>query len=508
MASLSASAQYPAVRAEYILENHRALVHGEGLQPFAVEGLKQQLDEMRIQRRNARKAPLKAVAPLLTTLWAQDSPYNRLLPSTGSFWGSSTLTGCVATSTAQVLNFFEYPKASIGKGRYSTDGKNYRSVSTATTFDWKNMADRYTLGYSEAQAKAVAELMRDCGYAASMIYTSSGSGTTAYDAGYGLVHNMQYDSLSLKVPTRMFYHDKDWKDMIYAELQAGRPVVYDAVDPSNGMGHSFVFDGMDAEGKVHVNWGWAGDANGYYDIDNLSPSYSDMYGQVYRYNFTGEARMIIGFKPQATPDPDEQYESFFAMQEKDSMWVGKDSVYLKQTPIFNFSNLCFNGLLGLVVEGEDGHGVVQPFFYSPWNQNAEIPYLGGLYPTECYFPSATLCDTDGKTPRPDGTYYLYLVSWAKQEMSGGLNPQYIRIPANCVGDDEENIGVWEAEIVGGHWDPKSFRRYKVKKEETAVMQVNADSRDNAKGTFDLSGRRADNDAKGLLIKNGKKVLVK
>ena len=34
-------------------------------------------------------------------------------------------------------------------------------------------------------------------------------------------------------------------------------------------GHSFVIDGYDDKGKVHVNWGWGGSNDGFYDIASL-----------------------------------------------------------------------------------------------------------------------------------------------------------------------------------------------------------------------------------------------
>ena len=506
-AALTAHAQQPLGRQPQLVDDCRSIVHVEGEQAFAVEGLKSRMDEVQGMRRKAARKAHKAVEPMLTTLWAQDSPFNRQLPSIGGLWGSTPLTGCVATAMAQIFKHFEYPAASTGKGSYSTNGSSWRKADTRTTFAWNQMLDRYTIGYTDTQMKAVGELMRDCGYCANMIYTTQGSGTTAYDAGYGITHNMQYDSLSIQVVNHIFYHDNEWKDMIYSELQAGRPVLYDAVDPSIKMGHAFVLDGMDADGKVHVNWGWAGNANGYYDLDNLAPSYSDPYGQQISYNFSSEQKMILGFKPQSTPDADEHYKSFFGMMDKDSVWVDNDSIKLAQVPLFNFSHLCFNGLIGLVVEGEDEHGVVLPFFYSARENNREISFIDGMYPAEAFLPNATLCDTDGKTRRPDGRYLLYLITWAKQEMANDLLPQYVRIPAKYMAQNEENIGVWEGRIVNGHWDPASIKRYKVSKEETETsIQTVAGQQPDNQATFNLNGQRVGRGYKGIVVKNGKKYL--
>ena len=49
------------------------------------------------------------VGPLMTTLWDQLEPYNRLCPISNG--GDRCYTGCVATAMAQVLNYFKVPYA-------------------------------------------------------------------------------------------------------------------------------------------------------------------------------------------------------------------------------------------------------------------------------------------------------------------------------------------------------------------------------------------------------------
>lgn len=50
-------------------------------------------------------------------------------------------------------------------------------------------------------------------------------------------------------------------------------MVYGGISNVDGQlsGHSFVIDGYDENGLVHVNWGWDGIGNGYYDIALLNP---------------------------------------------------------------------------------------------------------------------------------------------------------------------------------------------------------------------------------------------
>ena len=57
--------------------------------------------------------------------------------------------------------------------------------------------------------------------------------------------------------------------MVYSEISAGRPVLYGGATPDN-YGHSFVIDGYNSTGLVHVNWGWSGGGNAYCDIAILN----------------------------------------------------------------------------------------------------------------------------------------------------------------------------------------------------------------------------------------------
>ncbi len=66
---------------------------------------------------------------------------------------------------------------------------------------------------------------------------------------------------------------KLWKEVVFRELSAGRPVLYGGTSYKNGeanyFSHSFVIDGYDKQGRVHVNYGYGGKGDGYFPIDKL-----------------------------------------------------------------------------------------------------------------------------------------------------------------------------------------------------------------------------------------------
>lgn len=230
------------------------------------------------------------VAPMLTTKWDQDTPYNNLCPV---FNGSvRCLTGCVATAMAQVLNYHKTPQHGQG-ARTIYYPKNRPSGEAVTAnfeedyYDWDNMLDIYTPGnYMDEQADAVALLMRDCGVAANMEYGGpiDGSGAYSDEAAEGL--RLYFGFEKAECLDRSRFNEPAWMDIIYRELSENGPLYYGGASYSSG-GHAFVFDGYNAEGMVSVNWGWSGDDDGFFHVSQLNPSY---------YNFNMQQDMIIGIQ--------------------------------------------------------------------------------------------------------------------------------------------------------------------------------------------------------------------
>ncbi|MBQ7420734.1 MAG: C10 family peptidase [Prevotella sp.] len=225
-----------------------------------------------------------AIEPMLTTLWDQQDPYNRLCPNYNSY--TKCLTGCVATAMAQVLNYHQTPEHGIGQRTiYYPHGNSYSGQPVTANFeedyyDWAHMRDNYSSGnFSEEEANAVAMLMRDCGVAADMEYGGPNDGSGAYseDAAKGLRDYFGFTDAQFE--SRDDYDAATWMDMVFRELSENGPLYYGGADYSQG-GHAFVLHGYRADGKVYVNWGWSGDSDGYYDISLLNPSgYSFSYGQ-------------------------------------------------------------------------------------------------------------------------------------------------------------------------------------------------------------------------------------
>lgn len=225
------------------------------------------------------------VDPIVTAEWDQEAPYSNMCPKNRN--NRACLTGCVATAISQVLYTHKTPI--VGSGQ-RTNYKSYSSYQNSNgsyedvTFvydgfvpDYDHMIDLYTSGpnayqYTDEQAHAVAELMLACGVAVNMNYASDGSGAYTDQAAAGLIQYMGITTADFK--ERDYFSDTEWMTMVYEELEGGHAMYYSAVDanPWTGGGHAFVCDGYNEQGQVHINWGWSGKDNGFYNINLLNPT--------------------------------------------------------------------------------------------------------------------------------------------------------------------------------------------------------------------------------------------
>ena len=297
-----------------------------------------------------------SVAPFVTTKWGQDAPYNLLTPKIN---GVSTPTGCVATAIAQCLKNIGYPSTSIGKGSYSVSVIDSKKDTTTTkyqynfgqyTYNWSVMTDSYDGSYSLttsklASANAVSQLMMDCGAAAKMNYMSDSSGALIYDITRGLFDNMQCDSNSIRFYDREYYTDSEWSGMIYQELNAHYPIFYSGQDTDDG-GHAFVFDGYDTSGNVHVNWGWDGVADGYYDITLLNPNITG-----YDFKFSEYQMMTTGIRAKSDL---RDYKSQWLLYKDLNVTASGTNVNYTIGAACNYGTMYFKGLIALVAKNASG----------------------------------------------------------------------------------------------------------------------------------------------------------
>lgn len=226
-----------------------------------------------------RSTTTTPISPLLGNIrWDQGEPFNNLCPTyTEQGVTSRSVTGCVATAMAQCVYYHRYPAQGQG-GTYRYQDPNsgdYRAVNFSTqSYNYDLMFDQYTGRQSAAQIQEVARLSYHCGVMVNMAYGAS-SGASELRIRRGLVENLDYDPLCQTL-YRAYYSFDEWNALMQEELAQKRPVIYcgtamETIGGEGPVGHCFVIDGINSQGLYHVNWGWNGSFDGYYDICVLNP---------------------------------------------------------------------------------------------------------------------------------------------------------------------------------------------------------------------------------------------
>lgn len=353
------------------------------------------------------------VNTLMSTTWNQDRPYNDIVTDK---LGAEYPTGCMATAMAQVMKYHNWPITGTDYHSYRCKPEGASSYIRLvadfenTTYQWENMIDNYdsySVNYTDAQAEAVATVMFHCGVAVDMAYNLDGSGAYSYDAAKALRDYFKY---SAKLYTRDIYTEAEWMDIVYGELSAGRPVLYTGADLALG-GHAFVFDGYDADGLVHVNWGWGGVSDGYYDVAILNSGNGNYsYGQVMIVMHDADEPAITyssewGFIPELTWISSGSGQTFTT--------TGRFEVSVSGNMLsFECGNLAncdaddFTGELSLTAANTDGGQPVQLVSTSVKNISYNNTYPGNA---QDYVGTADI------SALADGTYRVYFASKSTSE---------------------------------------------------------------------------------------------
>lgn len=287
------------------------------------------------------------ISPLLTTTWNQGSPYNDLCPN-------DCPSGCVATAMSQVMKYHGYPQHGSGYFSYrsKTNLYNCEFDFSSATFHWEDMRDKYSSSapiIQDVKREYIAEATYACGVAVGMDYDTDGSGAYMADVPYALINFFGYNK-NVACLYRPYFKSAEWYSLLCNELANGRPVLYGGVDSRYG-GHAFVIDGCNSTtGKFHVNWGWGGECDGYFELDALDPDV---------YKFSTYQDMLVNVSPHEVGT---RQDVFYAQKFNASAVVGiGKTITFTLTDVFNFSSSSlyadksarFYGIMGVGIYDED-----------------------------------------------------------------------------------------------------------------------------------------------------------
>lgn len=324
--------------------------------------------------------PRIIVAPLLTTKWGQSYPYNKYAPECTDTafvrnhpdYNGRFPIGCAAVALGQIINYWKdkgaplHPQDRNTTVTWLNDGVKFSEVkhlSSATTYDYANIPDSIFLspelsGMSDDRwgvcSDAVGVFLRDIAYSVNMNWTPGGGGGAnpfACEGAAVMGMGMSYDARTYQ---SAFFDGKldnpEWWRLIQEDLDNGMPIFYGgAAKGAPNAGHAFVFDGYDSNHFVHVNWGWSGKCNNWFDINFLK---TDMYDLNVddSFDFAWANSMIHNLHPRAEGEVQTLSEEKFCIDQLSvggqlSQW--KFGVQDRNLTLYTIVPTAFQGQTGL-----------------------------------------------------------------------------------------------------------------------------------------------------------------
>jgi PKD repeat protein len=253
------------------------------------------------------------VGPLINVTWDQGCFYNEKCPPDTSSQAPCfhTSAGSGAVAMAQIMKYYNYPSHGFGTLSYTLPVYGTLYVNFYTTYyDWLNMPQSLTTSND-----AVSTLIYDCGVGQQMNYGPSQSSSLSSLIDTAFRNFFGYKTAVWK--WRADYPSDQWKAMLRAEIDAGRPLLYYGNNGGSDEKY-FICDGYLGSDRYHFNWGAGGAGDGYYNLDTLNPgnhNYSNAQGAIFnispsqpgdtlKMDFESVSDFSLNFNPWTVRDMD------------------------------------------------------------------------------------------------------------------------------------------------------------------------------------------------------------
>ncbi len=212
---------------------------------------------------------------LLHSHWTQDYPYNYFCPRDPVNGNAYSVAGCPAIAMGQIINYLRTTQDT----RF-TDDDDYNHYYAGRNYviddDWASlkfpsfpmlneMLDSIDATFQRGEEltdELAAALVFACGTALTQVYTSESSGTFYVDQAFEAYLRFGFrDCVLIREPDSTMYA------ALISNLQAGYPAHLAVENPAGTVGHNVVVDGYrESDGKFHINFGYGGSLDNWYDI--------------------------------------------------------------------------------------------------------------------------------------------------------------------------------------------------------------------------------------------------
>ena len=215
---------------------------------------------------------------LVQTKWNQNYPYNYFCPEGEGGPGGHCYAGCVATAAAQLMKYWDHPLHGQGSHTYTPeDHPEYGPLTVnfgEATYDWDNMPVSISSGSPQVQIEAVAQLIYHVGVSVDMNYRPTSSGAVTGKLCQTMPSYFFYTDRMANLYREDYTHE-EYMELLIDAIDMGWPMVH------RGGGHAYVVDGYNDNDMVHINWGWSGSSDSWFNIDEHG--YTDGESVIYNY---------------------------------------------------------------------------------------------------------------------------------------------------------------------------------------------------------------------------------
>ena len=287
-----------------------------------------------------------AQQPLLKSEWDQGYPYNMLCPRDPFNGYAYSAAGCPAVAMGQIINYLR-----TTQGTRFDDGDDYHHNYVGRVYniddDWETLqfpsfpklnvlldsVDAYFQRGDELSDSLKAAVIFACGTACKQVYTSTdGSGTFQVGQAFEAYQRFGFTECKLfRDPTDEMY------EILISNLQAGYPAHLAVENQEGTVGHNVVVDGYrESDGKFHINFGWGGPLDDWYDIPDAN----------FYYGMTKVEGLIVDIIPTNTDVPEVSHQQLAIYPNPAS-----DVIHIDGMPKAMVDYAIFNVLGQKVIEG-------------------------------------------------------------------------------------------------------------------------------------------------------------
>ena len=295
-----------------------------------------------------------AQKPLLTSHWTQDYPYNQLCPRDPVNGNAYSYAGCPAIAMGQIINYLQ----TTNDTRFTDDDDythNYVGRKFNIDDDWETLGfpsfpqlnelldsvDATFQRGEELDGLLSAAVVFACGTACTQVYSSEGSGTFYVDQAFEAYQRFGFtDCVLFREPDSLMYAT------LISNLKAGYPAHLAVENPAGTVGHNVVVDGYrESDGKFHMNFGYGGSYDNWYDIPDPN----------FFYGLTKLEGIILNIIPVS--DTLAVHETTLQQQLEVYPNPASDMLYLKNLPCETVKYSIFNVLGQEVTTGSSSGSI-------------------------------------------------------------------------------------------------------------------------------------------------------